>query len=254
MRLLRALGVKPDNVTAIAPGVEVPPIRDVRPVRRIVCLGHVVPQKGFRTAMRAADYLAYLHAGLELHIVGTGPYLPFLRRFGEGVFHSNRVHLHGACRDAGSILAAADVCWVPSLAMTGTHAALEAMAAGVPVVASDLPHLRELIAEGDSGMLTAPGHALALARVTQRLLSDDDLRQHLGEGGRRRAQERFPVHNCVERWRQLYGLASPCTLERQAVGGTTQNAESLPLTRISIARGAAPRNNSMKSSPANLVM
>ena len=66
--------------------------------------------------------------------------------------------------------------------------ALEALACGVPVVATTAGGLKEIVEDGESGLLVPPGDAGALARALQALLTDEPLRQRLAEGARRRAQ------------------------------------------------------------------
>ena len=84
--------------------------------------------------------------------------------------------------------AAADVCAVPSLHETFGLAALEAMACGAPVVASDAGGLRELVRHGETGLLCEPGDAAALAEALDVLLNDPSLAQRMGEAGVARAQ------------------------------------------------------------------
>lgn len=212
-RCLQLLGVAADQVTVIPPGdsstllvsKEVSPNGPPLPGRRIVCLGNVERHKGFREAMRAADYLAYPFADVYLDIIGAGPFLPSLQRFQEALYHRDRVQLHGAKIDPAAFLERAQVCWVPSLTATGQQVALEAMAAGLPVVASDLPHLREIIVEGVCGLFVPPGDETALAQRTRQLLLDDALRQRLGKAARTHVHRHFAAADFVERVRSLYG-------------------------------------------------
>jgi glycosyltransferase involved in cell wall biosynthesis len=75
----------------------------------------------------------------------------------------------------------------------GPISILEAMAAGLPVVASDVGGVGELVADGSTGLLAPAGDAGALAAAVQRLLDDRELRHRMGEAGRRRAAERFDI-------------------------------------------------------------
>jgi len=206
-RCLKLLGL--NRVVVVSPGVEVGP-RLVEPAdtgRRIVCLGNLQPYKGFREAMRAADYLSYTFADLELHVIGAGPFLPVLQRYREAVYHAGNIHLLGPSEDAGACLAGAGVCWVPSLTATGGQVALEAMALGRPVVASDLPHLREIIVDGVNGLLVPAGKQTALAGRTRQLFLDASLRRRLGEAAREHVREHFSAARFVERCRELYETA-----------------------------------------------
>jgi len=82
---------------------------------------------------------------------------------------------------------------------------LEAMAAGVPVVTSDLPALADLFTDGSEGVKVPPGDAEALAGALGRLLDDAALRKRLGEAGRERAK-RFGTEPMVRRFERLLCL------------------------------------------------
>ena len=82
-----------------------------------------------------------------------------------------------------------NVAVVPSLYEPFGLVALEAMACGVPVVASDVGGLREIVQDGESGLLVPPGDAASLAQTLRTLLTDEPLRHHLALGARRRAEE-----------------------------------------------------------------
>jgi glycosyltransferase involved in cell wall biosynthesis len=123
---------------------------------------------------------------VHLAIVGDGPERGPLRRFTRDTTRvGDRVHFLGPRPDAAALLARADVVWVPSRAECGRQVVLEAQAAGQPVVASALPGLAALVADGVTGLLTPPGDPPALTRQTRRLLDDPALARRLGEAARR---------------------------------------------------------------------
>jgi glycosyltransferase involved in cell wall biosynthesis len=78
------------------------------------------------------------------------------------------------------------------------------MAAGRPVVASDLPGLAEIVRAGETGLLYAPGDKAALAKQTRLLLDNPAQQRQMGEAGRRRAEEHFTVAAMVRRYASLY--------------------------------------------------
>src|SRR5438477_4392 len=71
------------NFARLSSGLDTPIRPPADAGRRIVCVGSLHANKGFRAALRAADFLAYPFAGLQFHIIGAGPYLPALERFQE---------------------------------------------------------------------------------------------------------------------------------------------------------------------------
>ena len=81
---------------------------------------------------------------------------------------------------------------------------LEAMAAGVPVVAADTPANRELLAPDENGCLVSPGDRASFARHTSVLLDDDALARRIGAAGRATIVERFPPARTIEQWAALY--------------------------------------------------
>jgi glycosyltransferase involved in cell wall biosynthesis len=96
------------------------------------------------------------------------------------------------------------VVWSPDRSGGSTNAVLEAMAAGRPVVASRLPGLAEVVAEGETGFLVPRGDKAALARRTRLLLDDPARRRQMGEAARQRAREHFGVAAMVRRFAELY--------------------------------------------------
>jgi len=145
-----------------------------------------------------------LYPDLHLLLAGAGPERPRLEQFVASIHLRSRVHFTGIAPDLAELLARAEVVWVPSRADAGLNTALEAMAAGRPVVASRLPGLAEVVADGETGMLVAPGDKVALARQTRLLLDDAARRRRLGEAGRQRARSHFAVEALVRRYSDLY--------------------------------------------------
>jgi glycosyltransferase involved in cell wall biosynthesis len=199
---LRRLGLPADRVHALPPAVDPPSSGEPPPLgvelppeaQLIVCVGALTPAHGFRDAIWALDILRYVAPDLHLAIIGDGPERGALGRFVRDVSRaSDRVHFLGTRPDAAALLARADVVWVPSRSECGRQVALEAQAAGRPVVASALPGLAALVADGRTGLLTSPGDPPALARQTRRLLEDAELAARLGEAARQAAEAHAPA-------------------------------------------------------------
>jgi glycosyltransferase involved in cell wall biosynthesis len=171
--------------------------------RRIACMGRLEHGRGFREAVWAVDILHQVDPDLHLLIAGAGPRRPDLQEMIDRLGIGN-AHLLGSDAAADDVLAVADMCWVPSRIDCGRQAALEAMAMGRAVVASDVPCLRELIRDGDNGCLVPPGDPVALARRTLALLRDPALRARLGRAAQEEVLARCGLPRVVSRWQGLY--------------------------------------------------
>jgi glycosyltransferase involved in cell wall biosynthesis len=170
----------------------------------VLCVGPLEARKCHRDAVWALDILKCLYDDLYLVLVGDGPHRSRLEQFARSIRVADRVRFAGLLPDLAGWLDRAELVWVPSQTGVGTNTALLAMAAARPVVATRVPGLRDVVADGETGFLVEPGDPVALARRSRILLEDDNLRRKFGEAGRRRAAECFPVGGMVERYESLY--------------------------------------------------
>src|SRR5206468_4171447 len=147
--------------------------------------------------LRAAARLAASAARLRYVFCGDGGEAAALARtatpLGAGV-----VELVGFRRDVAACLAAADIVALPSLREGLGVAALEAMAAGRPVVASRVGGLAEAVVHAETGLLVPPGDPTALAAALARLAGDPELRARLGAAGRERVLARYTAARMAE--------------------------------------------------------
>jgi glycosyltransferase involved in cell wall biosynthesis len=102
------------------------------------------------------------------------------------------------------LLTALDVVVVPSLSEASGLTALEALALGVPVVASSVGGLPEIVVDEETGLLVAAGDAAGIARAVARLLADPVLARALAAAGARLAEERFTAERMVDCYLRLY--------------------------------------------------
>jgi phosphatidylinositol alpha-mannosyltransferase len=198
-------------------GVEVDAFADAAPAalpdgRRIAWTHRLDPQKGFGVALPA--FAALLEDVPDAHLVvgGDGADRRLVGELGADV--RARVTMLGSVpheRVAG-VLRACEVAIAPATGQESFGIALvEAMAAGVPVVASDIPGYREVVRDRREGFLVPPGDAVALAAAIRSVLRDPALASRLAEGGRARA-EAFAWPSVVDRLETVYrevGAATP---------------------------------------------
>lgn len=161
----------------------------------IVSVVRLVVPKDFWTL---ADAFRALQPGsFRATVVGDGPQRTLIRDIPG-------VELLGERDDVPEILAGADVFVLSSLSEGMPIAVLEAMAAGLPVVATAVGGVPEVVVEGETGFLVPPGNAEELTRALERLLADRELRRRMGAAGRRRAELLFDVPRFREDHLALY--------------------------------------------------
>ena len=174
----------------------------------LVSVGRLKAPKDFVTLARA---LALLPAGsFEAVVVGDGPDRPALEAELRRLGLEDSVQLAGERPDVPDLLAAADVFVLSSRSEGLPVSVLEAMAAELPVVASSVGGLPELVVDGETGFLVAPGDANELASALRRLIEDRDLRRRLGAVGLVRAQTRFNLNASQRAHLELYAAELAC--------------------------------------------
>jgi glycosyltransferase involved in cell wall biosynthesis len=161
-------------------------------------VGRVDPQKGWDVLCDAAELVRARGRDVAWVVVGDGPDLEAMRRRGE----SAGVRFAGYRAGASSLVPAFDILAVPSRYEAFGRVAAEAMLAGVPVVASAVDGLPEVV--GDAGVLVPAGRADVLADAVLGLLDDTARRSELARRGRARAEERFAATRMVAETEAIY--------------------------------------------------
>ena len=166
---------------------------------RVACVGSLEEVKGHRFLVEALRRLAGRGVSLEGHLVGEGPLRNHLAHQIRSAGLEGQVRLRGALPRSQVIGTLADA----HMAVQPSHptaegkregipvALMEAMAAELPVVASNVSGIPELVDDGVTGILVPPGDTGALADALERLAADPSLRRAMGAAGRRRVQEDF---------------------------------------------------------------
>ncbi|HYR97175.1 MAG TPA: glycosyltransferase [Candidatus Binatus sp.] len=207
--LLR-VGVRPERIRVVPSGIDAdalvapPPARAA--VRRewgigeeqiaVVVVGALERRKGHAVLLDAAARLAPAAIGLRYVFCGEGREAAAIARTAAPL--DGMVRMAGFRADVPACLAAADIVALPSLHEGLGVAALEAMAAGRPVVASRVGGLAEVLEHEATGLLVPPGDPGALATALARLAGDPALRTRLGAAGRERVRVRFTVARMAE--------------------------------------------------------
>jgi glycosyltransferase involved in cell wall biosynthesis len=217
---IRALGIDPERITVIERGRDpqrlgLPGVERRQHARRalgladgdevLISVGRQEFQKGQRFLLEAMKQLLHSRPRAVLLIAGRdGHATAELQRLHGQSGLRERVRFLGHRPDVPDVLAAGDVFVFPSLYEGLGGAVIEAMAMGLPIVASALPALREVVGDGDNAVLVEPGAPSALSSAIGNLLADPGRAADYGRRSREIFEERFTIERSAERMIQLY--------------------------------------------------
>lgn len=170
----------------------------------LLAIGRLAPEKGHAHLIDAVARLAARHPSLELWLAGVGTCEPALRAQAHAAGVAAQVRFLGFCEDVTALHAAADIFVCPSLTEGFGNAVAEALAAGLPVVASDLPAIRhDVLGDADGARLVPPADPARLAAALDDLLSDAPSRARLATAGRDAAR-RLRVEHMLADYEAIY--------------------------------------------------
>lgn len=170
----------------------------------LLTIGRLDRQKGLSMLVEAASSVAPQYPQLHFLLVGEGPDRTDLARLIRERGLAQRIHLAGWRPDIPEILAAGTALVLPSLWEGLPNVILEAMAAGLPVVATRVEGTSELVIEGRTGWLVPPQSPQELAVAIEMLLSDPARSKAMGQLGRERATSEFSWDKMADRYNDLY--------------------------------------------------
>jgi glycosyltransferase involved in cell wall biosynthesis len=170
-------------------------------------MGRMKTQKGQAFLLEAFAGLRRRMDDLRLLIVGDGPLRPDLEQRAKDLGIDKEVRFAGSRRDIYPFLSIMDLFVLPSLWEGMGTAIVEAMAAGRPVVASDIPPLREIIPSSELGLLVPPGDAKALERAVEQLLKEKGRSERMGKLAREYAESTFSIQGVVSEYQDLFAEA-----------------------------------------------
>lgn len=190
------LGVDPDEIAFLdreAARAELAGRCGMRLDRTLVgTIANAYPSKNLPMLLRAFDRLAKGLPDTDLVVVGDGPRMAELRAVREALPYRDRICLPGAVSEAARLLKAFDLFVLPSTKEGLPWTVLEASLAGIPIIATRVGAIPEIVEDGAEGLLVPPGDEAALADAVRRALTDRALLQRLKSGAPRVA-ERLPA-------------------------------------------------------------
>ncbi len=186
-----------------------------RPRAIVGSVGGLRGVKNYPLLIRACADLLKNRLDLELRIAGDGPEMGRLVELSKSLGVADRVRLLGHVPDVPAFLADLDVFCLPSDSEQNPNALLEAMATGLPCVATRVGAVPELFDSGRCGLIVQPGNRRALAEAIRKLLSKKQLRRDLGASSRRRVCQRYNLERMVAGYADLYTRLSTRRPARQ---------------------------------------
>jgi glycosyltransferase involved in cell wall biosynthesis len=167
-------------------------------------VGRLADQKGGEFLIEAMPSVVQAHPGTTLRIVGDGPERARLEALVSRLHLGQAVEFLGYQPASAQLLAQFDALVVPSIYDVHPLVAVEAMACGLPVIASAVGGLAETVVDGKTGFLVPPRRPDELAGAINRLLASDALRHSMGVEARKRALEEFSPEVCVGAYANEY--------------------------------------------------
>jgi glycosyltransferase involved in cell wall biosynthesis len=215
--LVKEIGLDPDKVRVVSNGVNIAAIDTARPspeVRRELGLSEGAQViglvgrldhwgKGHNELFTA---MASLKDRYPVHalIVGGGRREAEVKQMVAGLGLAGQVHFLGSRRDVPDLLQAMDIFVLPSYSEGVSLALLEAMAAGLPVIATAVGGNPEVVTDGATGLLIPPRDAAALAQALEQFLSDPSLAKEMGENARRHVETDYSLERLGREINKIY--------------------------------------------------
>lgn len=180
----------------------------IREERLVVFVGRLSAEKNLAILVAAWPGVLRHHADAHLTLVGDGGTFRSveadLQQRVAALGLQTQIHFTGRVHNVQDYLLAADLFVLPSSTEGMSNALLEAMAVGLPVVATRVPGNMQVIRDGENGLLVEPGNAEALTAAVTRLLSAPQEAERLARAARHTVEERFTIHRVGEAYLRLY--------------------------------------------------
>ena len=179
-------------------------------IQTMICVGRLSPEKGQPGLLRSFARLREQHPELRLRLVGDGPDRASLEALAKELKLSDAVTFAGRLSEEETLaeIARADLLVLPSFMEGLPIVLMEAMAAGVPVIASRVAGIPELVEDDETGLLFTPSNWDELASHIDRLLGDEALRSRLAEKAKAKVASEFDTRTSAEQLARLFSSAS----------------------------------------------
>lgn len=166
-------------------------------------VAHLSPEKGIHYLIEAASLIPDVHSKLRFIVVGEGSCLPEIKALTRKKGLDNVFQFAGFHSDTSQFMKTFDIFALPSLSEGLSSAILEAMATSLPIVATEVGGIPELVKSGDNGFLVSPGDPVSLSLAIQRLADNPEESRRMGLRGRKRMEEQFTLERKIAETEQL---------------------------------------------------
>jgi glycosyltransferase involved in cell wall biosynthesis len=199
-------GVSPRRVFTVRNGIDLTRFAYTGPAPDgpVVTVARLSPEKDVATLVRAAAVVARRLPSFRLEVAGDGVCRPDLRRLTSELGMEGHVHFHGEVRDVPALLGRARLFVLPSVEEGISLTLLEAMARGLPVVATRIGGNPEVVADGETGLIVPASDPDVMAGAVLRLLGDAEAGRRMGRAGRQRVEAHFDVRRMVADYEAAY--------------------------------------------------
>jgi glycosyltransferase involved in cell wall biosynthesis len=220
-RLSIEQGFRSDRVETLHNGIDLQRFAAHGPAPEgpAVIVARLAPEKDIGTLLRATAIVARERSRFRLEIAGDGPSMPELSRLTAELGITDRVQFLGMVRDVPALLSHAGMYVLSSVTEGVSLTLLEAMACGLPVVATRVGGTPEVVIDSETGFLVPPSDPAVLAAALSRLFDDNALARRLGDAGRQRVERQFDVRRMVAKYEAMYApSAGTITEDRHDAG------------------------------------
>lgn len=169
-----------------------------------VLVARLSPEKNVQALLKSVPLVLKQLPDFRLEIAGDGPCKTELEELSRSLGIQNAVTFLGETRDVAGVLRRGSLFVLPSLTEGVSLTLLEAMACGLPIVATDVGGNPEVVIDGETGLLVPASNIEKLAEAIVKMMSCSETRRNMGSAGRRRVEEFFDVKRMVRDYEELY--------------------------------------------------
>jgi glycosyltransferase involved in cell wall biosynthesis len=205
-------GVRPNLIQVVYEGVDLDwidacqdlSVLDLGEGLKVGMVAHLSAEKGHRVLLEAAARIVSKFPKVFFILVGKGKLMSQLQEQTHELKIEDHVIFTGFRDDSEALMREFDIFCLPSLSEGFSSAILVAMASSLPVIATQVGGIPELVIDGETGLLVPPNDVLQLSEALIQVLDSESQRRRMGQAGRRRVEQNFILQRKLDQTEQLY--------------------------------------------------